>query len=154
MVRFFTKNLTQIIFTLHLPFVLAFLMPLTVMAEPGTPSCPDVRLQIEETQQTLRPLEQRQQQLQQQVRTIYHELFACQTGSGLSLAQQHHCTELQKEGPKQFQAMVEAITLHHRTSQQLAYQTRQAQLTCPAIAENNFPKTTRLPLLQIIAKTN
>jgi hypothetical protein len=152
MVRFFTKNLTRIIFLLPLPFVLGFLIPHTVMAEPGTPVCPDVRRQIEGTRQTLSLLEQHQQQLQQQVRAIYHELFACQTGSGLSLAQQHHCTQLQEEGPKQFQSMVEAITLHHRTSQQLAHQTRQAQLTCPTSAEGTFPKITQLPLQQKITK--
>jgi hypothetical protein len=98
-------------------------------------------------------LKQRRQQIQQHVRTIYQELFACQTGTSLTQAQQKNCRHLQDEGPKQFQAMVKAITLSHQTSRQLVHQTRQAQITCPAIAaEDTFPKTTSLSPLQEIAK--
>ena len=143
MIQLFPRNIAPIIVLLPLALVLAFLIPLTVMAEPGTPSCPDARLQIEDTQNILRPLKQHQQQLQQHVRVIYQKLFACQTRTELSLAQQKQCTQLQEEGLKQFQAMVEAITLSHQTSRQLAHQTRQAQLTCPASVEDTLPQIIR-----------
>ena len=133
-------------------FVWAALIPLTVMAETEILSCQAARKQIEQTQNSLRPLEQQRQQIQQHVRTIYHELFACQAGTVLSIAQQHHCTQLQEEGAKQFQAMVEAITRSHQTAQQLANQTHQVQITCRTIAaEETFLKTTSLSPLQKIA---
>lgn len=144
MVHVFTKKLTRIIYILPLTFVGALLIPLTVMAESGTLSCADSHRLIEQTQKTLQPLEQHQQQLQQQVRTIYGKLFACQATTSLTQTQQEYCTHLQEEGPKQFQAMVKAITLSHETSQQLAHQTRKAQLTCPAMAEGTFPKIASL----------
>ena len=122
----FTKCMAPLLLIL-----LLFLGPLTVMAEPIHLSCTKARLHIEKTQHTLQPLKQQQQQIQQDVRNIYQELFACQAERRLSLAQQQHCTKLQKEGPKQFQAMVEAITRSHRTAQQLAHLTNHAQLTCP-----------------------
>jgi len=141
---------------LQLPIALGtvLLSPLAVIAEPKDQACETARSQIEQTRNTLRPLEQHQQHLQQHVRAIYQKLFACQTGTGLSLAQQKHCTQLLEEGPKQFQAMVEAITLSHETSQQLAHQTRHVQLACPTIAENTFPKTTSLPHLKKFARNN
>lgn len=145
MVDVFTRKLTRIISLLPLTFVGALLIPLTVMAESGTLSCRDAQRQFEQTQKTLQPLEQHQQQLQQHVRTTYQELFACQTATSLlTQTQQQHCTHLEEEGPKQFQAMVKAITLSHQTSQQLAHQTRQIQLTCPAMAEGTFPKIASL----------
>ncbi|MEX0830620.1 MAG: hypothetical protein WD032_10300 [Nitrospirales bacterium] len=99
-------------------------------------------------------MEQHQQQRQQDVRAICQKLCACQTGGGLSLAEKQDCTQLQEEGPKQFQAMVEAITFNHQTSQQLARQTRQTQLTCPANTENTFPKTPNLLLPQKSSMAN
>lgn len=144
MVYVFTRKLTRCLNLLPLTFAAAFLIPLTVMAEPGTLSCKDAHTQIDQTQKTLRPLEQDQQQLQQEVRIIYQNLFACQTSTSLTQTQQEYCTHLQKEGPKLFQAMVEVITLSHQTSQQLAHQTRQAQLTCPAIIEETFPQIASL----------
>jgi len=153
MVHVFTRNITRITYLLPLTFLWALLIPLTVMADPETLSCTDVRLQIEKTQKTLRPLEQHQQQLQQHLRAIYQELFVCQTGTSLTQAQQEYCRHLQDEGPKQFQAMVEVITLRHQTFQQLAHQSHQAQITCPAIAaEDTLPKTTSLSPLQEIAR--
>ncbi|MDH5775632.1 MAG: hypothetical protein OEZ57_12035 [Nitrospirota bacterium] len=146
MIQRFPRNHATLIFIFSLLLVWAFLFPLTVVAEPRPTSCPNMHQQIEETQQTLRALEQQQQQLQQQVRATYQELFACQAGSGRSTAQHHHCTQLAKEGPNQFQAMIEAITLQHQRSQQLAHQTRQAQLTCPVSNKNTFPQTTQLLL--------
>ena len=96
---------------------------------------------------------QQQHQIQVHVRTIYQALFACQTDATLTLAQQEHCIQLQEEGPKQFRTMVEAITFSHQISQELDHQTRQAQITCPAIAaEDTFPKTTSFPPLQEIAR--
>jgi len=154
MIHVFTKNITRNAYLLPSIFVSALLMPLTVMADPKTLSCTDARRQIEHTLIALRPLEQHQQQLQQYVRIIYQKLFACQARAESSLAQRQECTQLQKEGPAQFQALVEAVTLSHETSQQLAHQTRQAQLVCPAVAEDTFPKTTNLPLLQKIARNN
>jgi len=154
MFQLFPRNITTILFLLPLPLVLIVLTPLTVLAEPGISSCPDVSLQIEQTQRTLRPLEQRQQQLQQQVRAIYQELFACQTGSSLALAQQRHCTQLQEEGPKQFQAMVAAITLHHRTSQQLAHQIHHMPLACPANTTDTLRNTLNQPSFTKIARNN
>lgn len=153
MVHVFTRNITRITYLLPLTFLWALLIPLTVMADPQTLSCTDARLQIEQTQNTLQPLEQQQQQLQQHVRTIYQALFACLTDATLTLAQQEHCIQLQEEGPKQFRTMVEAITLSHQTSQKLARQTRQFQLACPAnAAEDTFPKKTSLSPLQEIAR--
>ncbi len=143
MVHAFTNN-TRIIGLFFLTVVSALVLPISVMAEPETPPCTDARLQIEHTHILLRPLKQRQQQLQQDVRIIYQKLFACKTGTALSIAQQRYCSALQEAGPKQFQAMVKAITLSHQTSQQLAHQTRQAQLTCPSITEETFPKIASL----------
>jgi uncharacterized protein YpbB len=153
MVQLFTRNIAWIIYLLLPTFVSALMIPTTVMAESATLSCQAVSTQIEHTRSVLLPLEQRRQQIQQHVRTIYQELFACQTGISLTQAQQENCRHLQDEGPKQFQAMVKAITLSHQTSQQLARQTRQAKITCPAIAaEGTFPKTISLAPLQDIAK--
>lgn len=153
MVHAFTRNITRITYLLPLTFVSALLIPFTVMAEPTGSSCELARSQMEYTRSTFLPLEQRRQQIQQHVRTIYQELFACKSGTSLTQAQQEYCSHLQDEGPKQFQAMVKAITLSHQTSQQLVHQTRQAQLACPAIAaEDTFPKTTRLSSLQEIAR--
>jgi len=142
--------------SLHLPIGLAIVLlnPITVMAEPTGTSCEFARTQIEDTRNILHPLEQQQQQVQQYVRTIYQELLACKSGTALSLKQQH-CTLLQEEGPKQFQAMINIITLTHQTSQQLARQTRQFQLACFAIAaEDTFSKTTSLPTLQEFPRNN
>jgi uncharacterized protein len=131
--------------TYWFPLALAFCVfsPLTASAEPASLSCDSARAQLEHTQHTLLPLKQQQQQIQRHVRAIYQELLACQTGTELSLAQQKYCTQLQEEGPKQFQAMVEAITLSYETSQQLAHQTRQVQLACPAISDETFPQIAR-----------
>lgn len=144
MILVLIRNIGRIMALLPLTFVAALFLPLNAMSESGTLSCRDAHRQIEQTQNTLRPLEQHQQQLQQDVRNIYQKLFACQTGTTLPLAQQQHCTQLQEDGPKQFQAMIKAITLSHQTSQQLAHQTRQVQLACPAIAEGTFPKIASL----------
>lgn len=144
MVHAVTRHIIRITYLFSLTFVLALLIPLTVMAYPETRSCSDARRQIEHTQHTLLPLEQHQQQLQQHVRIIYKKLFDCQTRTVLSLAQQKQCSKFQKEGPTQFQALLKAITLNHEASQQLAHQTRQAQLVCPVIVEDIFPKIASL----------
>ena len=144
MVHAFITKPRPISYLLPLTFVSAFLIPFPVMAKSETPSCTDAQQQIEQTQNVLRPLEQRQQQLKQHVRAIYQKLFACQTGRKLSIAEQQNCTQLQEEGPKRFQAMVEAITLSHQTSQQLAQQTHQVRLACPAIAEDTSSDVPRL----------
>ena len=144
MILVLIRNIGRIIGLLPLTFVATLFLPLNVMGESGTLSCTDAQKQIEQTQNVLQPLEQRQQQLQQDVRAIYQELFACQTGRELSRAEQQDCTQLQEEGPKQFQAMIRAITISHQTSQQLAHQTRQVQLACQAIATETFPLNSRL----------
>ena len=123
------KNLAQIRHLFLLTLILIFLSPFTVMAAPDILSCTEAQRQIEKTQNTLQPLKQEQKQIQQDVRNLYHELFACQTEKRLPLAEQH-CTKLQEEGPKQFKAMVEAITRSHKTTQQLAHQTLQAHFIC------------------------
>ena len=143
MIHVFTKNITRNAYLLPLTFVSALLMPLTVMADPEIRSCSDARIHITHTQNILRPMKQHQQQLQQHVRVIYQKLFACQTRTEFSLAQQKQCTQLQEEGPTQFQALVEAISLNHQTSQQLAHQIHQAQLTCPASVEDTLPQIIR-----------
>jgi len=136
-------------FRLQLPIALmtVLLSPLAVTAEPNDQSCETAQKQIDQTQHTLLPLKKQQQQIQQHVRTIYQELFVCKADSALSLEQEKHCTHLQEEGAQKFQAMINVITLAHQASQQLASQTRQFQLTCQAIAEDTFPKTTSLPTL-------
>jgi hypothetical protein len=137
-------------FRLQLPIALitVLLSPLAVTAEPNDQSCETAQRQIDQTQHTLLPLKKQQQQIQKHVQTIYQELFACKSRTALSLEQQKHCTHLQEEGAQKFQAMINVITLAHQTSQQLASQTRQSQLSCPAIAaEDTFPKTTSLPIL-------
>ncbi len=136
MVHTLLTKLTRIPYLVPLTFASTFLILFPFMAEADSQSCTDVQKQIEQIQNTLRPLEQHQQQLQQHVRTIYQNLFVCQAGGELSLAEQQSCTQLQEEGPKQFQAMIEAITVSHQMSQQLASQTHQVQLACPAIAED------------------
>jgi len=71
------------------------------------------------------------------------------------LEQQKHCTRLQEEGPKQFQAMINIITLTHQASQRLSTQTRQDTISCPAIAaKDTFPKPTSLSPLQGMARNN
>jgi len=140
MVHANAKGIIQIFRLLPLAFVTTLLIPFSVMAASETLPCQDVRLEIEQTQQTLSLLEQQQHELQQHVRIIYQELIACQTGSGRSTAQHHHCTQLEEEGPKQFQAMIATTTLKHQQSKRLVHQTRQAQLTCPTIAEDAFPQ--------------
>ena len=127
----FTKHIVRITYLCLLTILLASLSPLTVMAEPEILSCTNARRQTENTLNTLRPLKQQQEQLQQQVRAVYQELITCQTGAELSFAHQLHCTQLQEEGPKQFQALVKAITRSHQISQQLARQSRQMERTCP-----------------------
>ncbi len=146
MIQRFTRTLPTLISIFSLAFAWGILFPLTVMAEPNPSSCQDRYQQIEESQQALRSLEQHEQQLQQHVRGIYQELFACHTGSGHSTGHYHHCTQLEKEGPKQFQAMITTTTLKHQKSQQLAQQTRQVQLNCPIGGKNAIPKTTVLLL--------
>jgi len=138
----FIKYIPPIPYLRPFIIVLAFWSPLPVIAGQKNPSCTDARIQIEKTHNALRSLKHQQQQLQQHVRTIYQELFACRTGAELSFAQQQRCTQLQEEGPKQFQAMIEVITRSHQNSQQLAHQTRQVQLACPAIAEETPPQIT------------
>ena len=140
MVHAFTNNITRIIGLFLVAFVSALVLPISVMAEPETLPCTDARLQIEQTHILLRPLQQRQQQLQQDVRATYQQLFACKAGTTLSIAQQQYCSHLQEEGPKQFQTMIEVITLSHQTSQQLAHQTRHVQLICPTISEHTYPE--------------
>ncbi len=144
MVHAFTKNITRIICLFSLALVSFLLIPGLAMADFESQPCTVAHLQIEHTQETLRTSEQRQQQLQQDVRSTYQQLFACKTGTALSIAQQQSCSHLQEEGPKQFQAMVEAITLSHQTSQQLAHQTHQAERNCPKITEETFPKIASL----------
>jgi len=139
-----TRHILRKTYVRSLTFVLAVLIPLTVMADPETRPCSDAHTHMTHTQKNLRPLKQHQQQLQQRVRVIYKKLFDCQTRTVLSLAQQEQCSKLQKEGPTQFQALLKAITLNHETSQQLAHQTRQVQLVCSAIAEDTFPQIARL----------
>ena len=119
-----------------LTFVSAFLIPFPVVAESESQSCTDTQKHIEQTQNALRPLEHRQQQLQQDVRIIYQKLFACHAGGRSSLAEQQHCIQLQEEGPKLFQAMIQAITLRHQTYEQLAHQTRRIQLACPSVTKH------------------
>ena len=138
------KTINRPCLQLSIALGIVVLSPLAVIAEPKDQSCETARQNIEQTQNILRPLKQQQQQIQQHVRTIYQELFACKTGSELSLVQQKYCTQLQKEGPKQFQNMIEVITLRHQTSQLLAHQTKQAQLTCPILTEDTFPQIARL----------
>ena len=141
--------------SLHLPIVFAIplLNPITVMAEPIGTSCKFARTQIEDTRNILHSLEQQQHQIQQHVRTIYQELFICKFDTALSLKQQKHCTHLQEEGAKKFQAMIKVITLTHQAFQRLASQTLQAKITCPTIAaKDTFPKTTGLSPLQGVAR--
>ena len=140
MVHVFTTNISRIIGLFFVTFVSALLTPGFAIADSEIKSCAVAHLQIEHTQSTLQTSEQRQQQLQHNVRTTYQQLFACKTGTALSLAQQHYCTQLQEDGPKQFQAMVDAITLSHQTSQQLANQTHQATLNCPENTEETSPQ--------------
>ncbi len=148
MLHAFTKNITRIVSLFPLALVLALLIPGVAMADSDSQPCVGAHLQIEQTQETLRASKLRQQQLQQDVRTTYQQLFACKTETLLSIAQQQHCSQLQEEGPKQFQAMVKAITLSHLTSQQLTNQTHQAILTCPASTEETFPKLSSLIRMQ------
>ena len=138
------RNIVLITSLPCITFALTLLIPFTALAETQTLLCQIALTELKHTQSVLLPLKQEQQQIQQHVRTIYQELFTCQSEKALSTAQQQHCTKLREEGPKQFQAMVKTITLAHQTSRQLAYQTRQAQLTCPAILEETFPKITKL----------
>ena len=154
MLNALTKPIKKPSVQLPIVFAIVLLSPFTVMAEPIGTSCELARTQMEYTRSVLLPLEQQQREIQQHVRTIYTELFACQTGTSLTQAQQEYCRHLQDEGPKQFQAMVDAITLSHKTSQQLVHQTRQVLLTCPANAENAFSKTTSLSPLQEIARND
>ncbi len=120
------------------------LSPIAATAEPHNDSCESTRKQIEQTYQTLLPLKRQQERIQREVRDTYQELFACKSGTAISLPQQRHCTLLQEKAPKQFQAMIEAITLRHQTSRQLADQTRQAKLACPALPEEAFTKFVNL----------
>ncbi len=120
------------------------LSPLAITAEPHDQSCETAQKQIEQTQHTLLPLKQQQQQIQQRVRTLYQELFVCNMSTALSLEQQNHCAHLQDEAGLKFQAMIAAITLTHEASQQLARQTRQFQLACPANTEDISLKIARL----------
>ncbi len=143
-----TKTTNKPSLQLSIGFALLLLSPFTVMAEPTGTSCELARTQMESLRNTLLPLEQRQQQIQQHVRTIYQELLACKSGTVLSRKQQKHCSHLQEEGAQKFQAMINVITLNYQTSQQLAHQTRQFQLTCSAMAaDGTSPKTTSLPIL-------
>ena len=137
-----TINKPWLQFSIALGIVL--FSPLTVIAGAKEQSCETARKNIDRTKSTLRPLKHQQQQIQQHVRTIYQELFTCQTRTELSLTQRNYCTQLQKEGSKQFQAMLEVTTRNYQTSQQLAHQTHQLQLACPTITEHTFPKITRL----------
>lgn len=150
----FSQNILPITRAVPLAFALALLIPSLAMAASESQLCTDAHLQIEHTQMILRASEQRQQQLQQDVRAIYRKLFACQTGIGLSLAGHQHCAQLEKEAPKQFQAMVKSITFTHQTSQQLVHQTSQAQLTCPQNSENLLAQKTSMTPLQKFAINN
>ncbi len=151
MVQAFTKNITRIMSLFPLAFVSALVLPISVMAEPEILPCTHARLQIKQTQTFLQPMKQHQQQLQQDVRMTYQKLFACKTETALSIAQQQYCSQLQEEGPKQFQAMVDAITLSHQTSQQLAHQIHQVHLNCPSISKETYPEIINLISLQKIA---
>ncbi len=142
MVHAGTNNITRFIDLFFLAFVSTLLIPFSVLAEPETLPCTNARLEIKHTQNILRPMRQHRQQLQEEVESTYQQLFVCQTDRKLSLTQQQHCTELQKEGPKQFQAIVTAIILSHQTSQLLANQSLQAQLACPVITERTSHTTT------------
>ena len=135
-------------FRIQLPIALitVLLSPLAVNAEPNDQTCETAQRQIDQTQHTLLPLTKQQEQIQQHLRTIYQELFVCKGASALSLEQQKHCTLLQEEGAQKFQALINVITLAHQASQQLASQTRQFQLSCPAmVAKGTFLKITSLP---------
>ena len=153
-----TRNLSRIAVLLPITFVWALLIPFTVMAEPEalscqaarTKSCQAARTKMKNTRNTLLPLKQQQTQIQQYVRSIYQELFTCQTHTAFTRAQQDHCSQLQDKGPKHFQAMIEAITRSHQISQQLAHYTRQAQLACPGLVENTFSQKTDQSLVQKI----
>jgi hypothetical protein len=144
MIDAIARHIIRITYFLPLTFAGALLIPLTAMAFPNTKLCSDTHLHITHTQNILRPLQQHQEQLQENVRTIYQKLFDCQARTVLSRAQQKQCSNLQKEGPTQFQVLIKAITLRHETSQQLADQTRHAQLVCPAVVEDTLPKVASL----------
>ncbi len=144
MVHAFTKHIARIIGLFALPFVSTLLIPGLAMADSEIPPCTVTPLQIEHTQKTLHASEQRQQQLQRDVRATYQELFTCKSGTLLSIAQQQYCSHLQEAGTKQFQAMIEVTTLHHQTAQLLAHQTHLMQLNCPSISEDTYPKTISL----------
>ncbi len=148
MVHAFTKLITRIIGLLSLVIASALVLPISVMAELETLPCTEARLQIEHTQIILQPLKQRQQQLQQDVRATYQQLFACKTGTLLTKDQQQYCSHLQEEGPDQFQAMIEVTTLHHQTARLLAHQTRLMQFNCPTISEDTYTETISLTPLQ------
>ena len=148
------KNPRMITNLISMALACVLMTPLTVIAEPTSVSCKVARTEMEQTRKVLLPLEQKQQQIQQHVRTVYQELLACHSGLALPSDQQERCTTLSEEGAKQFQALINAITQTHQTSQQLTHQTHQVQLACPTIAEDTFPKTTSLPSLQKIARNN
>ena len=141
MIQSWPRTTIRVVLLLSLALLLAVLFPLTTFAKPQTLSCTKARLQIEQTQEILRPLQERQQLLQELVRSTYQKLFSCKSGREFSIAPQQ-CDQLQKNGPKQFQTMVEAITLRHQISQQLANHTRQAQLICQAQIHNITPTST------------
>jgi hypothetical protein len=149
-----TRNITPMSFLPRMTFALALLIPFTAIGETRTLSCQTTLTKIEHTRRILLPLKHEQEQIQEHVRTIYQELFACQTGTVFSLAQQQHCTQLQEEAPKQFQAMVKSITLTHQTSQQLFHQTHQAQLACPPNSDNLLAKKSSMTLLQTFTISN
>ncbi len=151
MVHTFTKLITQTIGGFPLAFASTLLIPGLAMADFESQPCSDTHQQIEHTKKTLHASEQRQQQLQQNVRATYQELFACNSGTLLSITQQQHCSHLQEEGPKQFQAMIEVTTLNHQTTKLLAQQTRLIQLNCESISGNTYPEIISLAPLKKIA---
>ena len=131
--------------TYWIPLVLASCVfgPLTASATPPSPSCDaTARVKLEHTQNNLLLLKDRQEKTQQQVLQTYQNLFACQSNKTISMEQRDHCRQLQEEGAKQFQAMIGLIIVRHQAIQQLAHQTRQVPISCPAISDEPFPQIT------------
>ncbi len=152
MIPVLARVFTPITAILFLTVSTTFFLPSSSRADSQTLSCSNVRLEIEQTQRLLRPLEQRQQAIQQNVRTIYQKLFVCQSGRETTFVEQQQCTQLQEEGPTQFQAMVEITTRKHQAFQKLSHQIRQAHLNCAGIEGNTSPKTANQPAIQKIAQ--
>ena len=151
MLSTYTTNVRKPRLQLSIALMTLLLSPIAVTAEPHDKFCETTRKQIQQTHQALLPLKLQQEQIQRQVRDTYQELFACKTGTPVSLPQQRHCKQLEEEASQYFQAMIEAITLSHQTSQQLASRTHQAELNCSENSEVASTKITSLIPLQEIS---